>query len=68
MSPSPDEYLTLVEAAAVLGVSPRTLRRWIREERLAIEVVGSGEPRLRRADVMRLVVRPDDDAPNGNGG
>lgn len=68
MSPSPDEYMTLAEAAAALGISPRTLRRWVREERLAIEVIGSGEPRLRRADVMRLAVRPDEHEPDGNGG
>lgn len=66
MSPNPDEYLTLTEAAAMLGISPRTLRRWIREQRVATEVMESGELRLRRADLMRLVVRPDEEGPNGN--
>jgi excisionase family DNA binding protein len=67
MSQSSDEYLTLLEAAALLGMSPRTLRRWIRDERLAVDVTGTGELRLRKADVMRLVVRPDAEEPNGEG-
>lgn len=66
MPATPDEFLTLAEAAAMLGISPRTLRRWIREERLAIEVIESGESRLRRSDVMRLVVRPNEES-DGNG-
>lgn len=67
MSEPADEYLTLAQAASVLGISPRTLRRWIREERFAIEMLESGPPRFRRADVMRALVLPDDHEPDGDG-
>ena len=44
----------------MLRVSPRTLLRWLREGRIPFEVADTGEPRLRRDDVMRLLDPPDD--------
>ena len=59
MSPPTDDYLAPGEAARLLRVSPRALLRWLREGRIPHEISESGEPRLRREDVMRLI-EPDD--------
>lgn len=60
MSPPTDDFLAPGEAARLLRVSPRTLLRWLREGRIPYEVNESGEPRLRREDVERLIDPPDD--------
>lgn len=51
MSPAGD-HVNFVEAARMLGISPATLRRWIRDGRLPYELSEAGEPVLRREDVM----------------
>jgi excisionase family DNA binding protein len=60
MSPPTDDYLAPSEAARLLRVSPRTLLRWLREGRIPYELSETGEPRLRREDVLRLVDPQDD--------
>ena len=60
MSPSAD-YIGVAEAARLLGISSRTLRRWIREGRLAYELSEAGEPMLRREDILRHLEPPDEE-------
>ena len=60
MSP-PAEHVGLAEAARLLGMSRRTLRRWIREGRLAYELSEAGEPMLRREDVLRHLEPPEEE-------
>ena len=57
--PSDDEpeYLSLAEAAAIFGVSERTLERWTRAGRIPSEVTEDGRRILRRAEVAERVVR-----------
>ncbi|MDQ3896534.1 MAG: helix-turn-helix domain-containing protein [Actinomycetota bacterium] len=62
MSPPTDDHLAPSEAARLLGVAPRTLMRWLREGRIPYELSPAGEPRLRRADVIRLMDPPDEPA------
>jgi excisionase family DNA binding protein len=68
-----DELLTVAEAAALLKVSQVTLRRWIKQGRLAACRVGPRAVRLRRSDVEGAItpaqqeaapVRPPDWQPN----
>jgi excisionase family DNA binding protein len=65
VSAPPDDYLTPIEAAQLLGVSLSTLLRWVRDGRIPHQLSERGEPRLRRRDVLRLVDLPDpaDDEP-----
>ena len=58
----PADYLDLAQAARLLGISPRTLRRWMRDGRLAYELSEAGEPMLRREDIMRYLDPPDEEA------
>jgi excisionase family DNA binding protein len=58
VSPPTDDYVAPAEAARLLRVSPRTLLRWLREGRIPYEVADTGEPRLRREEVMRLLDPP----------
>lgn len=46
-----DERLTTIEAAAVLGVSPETLRRWAELKRVRHIRLPSGHLRFLRADL-----------------
>ena len=65
MAPPTDDYLAPGEAARLLRVSPRTLVRWLRDGRIPYELSETGEPRLRRDHVMRLIDPPDaGDAPD----
>ncbi len=53
-----DDWLTLAEAAAFLGVSQRTVRRWA--DRGLLPTVGSPSGyRFRRADIEAARVRPE---------
>ena len=60
MSPHAD-YVGLAEAARLLGMSPRTLRRWLRDGRLPYDVSEGGEPVLRREDIMRHLEPPEEE-------
>lgn len=50
----PEEYLTTVEAGELANVAPGTIRRWIREGRLAEQRAGR-VVRVRRSDIERLL-------------
>ena len=49
------ECLSAVQVAEMLGVGPRTLRRWRHEGRAPRPLRGSGLPRWRRTDVLRFL-------------
>jgi excisionase family DNA binding protein len=56
---SPDEvpeYLTIVDAARVAGLSVRTLRRWVREGRIPSDVAPDGTLVIRRSELIERVV------------
>ncbi len=50
----PDDYLSPRAAGALADVSPATVRRWIREGRIAGHRAGS-RLRVRRSDLERLL-------------
>lgn len=58
-----DEYVTVAEAAAQLGVAQSTIRRWIREERVPAYRLGDRRILLRQHDLEGLAVpiRPVDE-------
>lgn len=58
-----DEYVTVAEAAAQLGVAQSTIRRWIREERVPAYRLGDRRILLRQHDLEGLTVpiRPVDE-------
>lgn len=58
-----DEYVTVAEAAAQLGVAQSTIRRWIREERVPAYRLGDRRILLRQHDLEALAVpiRPVDE-------
>ena len=59
MSP-PGELVGVAEAARLLGISPRTLRRWLRDGRIPYELSEAGEPVLRREEIMVHIDPPDE--------
>lgn len=56
---SQPEYLTLPEAARMLGMLPATLERWARARRIPSGVDADGRRTFRRADVVKSSVRMD---------
>jgi predicted site-specific integrase-resolvase len=50
------EYVTLADAAQIVGISPITLHRWAQAGRIWIETTQDGQYRLRRTDVLKLRV------------
>lgn len=53
---SPDrEWLSLSQAAQLLGVHPTTLRRWADQGEVPVRVTPGGHRRFRRADVLALL-------------
>ncbi len=63
MAPPTDDYLAPMEAARLLRMSPRTLRRWIEAGRIPYERSESGQPRLGREHVLQLIDPPRDERP-----
>lgn len=51
----PDELLSTGAAAAVLGVSDETLRRWVEDKRVRHIRLPSGQLRFRRTDLDELL-------------
>ena len=60
MAPEDDEYLTLAEAAEMLGMPPHTVERWAAEGRLPSELRSDGSRRFRRSELRRRSVRIDE--------
>ena len=50
-----EEYVSIAEAARLLGVHPTTIRRWMTEGSLAGYRVGHRRILLKRADLSRLI-------------
>lgn len=56
--PPPDELLTPQRAAALLGVTPDTIRKWANEDVLPSQRVRPGSHRrFKRSDVEALIER-----------
>lgn len=54
------EYMTVMDAAGLLGVSPDTLDRWARQGRLRSELKDDGTRLLPKAEVVRIAVPPEE--------
>src|SRR2546427_3294422 len=52
---STDELLTVVHAAAILGIRPWTLRHWISDRKIDVVKFGNGIVRIRRSALDRYV-------------
>lgn len=50
-----NDLITVAEAADIAQVHDRTVRRWLREERITKHVTGTGRVRVSEAEVRRLV-------------
>lgn len=57
------EYVTVADAARLLGFSVLTLHRWIRDGRIPSEMTDGGQRVLRKADLGRVAVQADDPPP-----
>lgn len=57
-TPDGGEYMKVAEAAEHARVVPATIRKWIREGKLARHSAGA-DPRIRRSDLERLLRTPD---------
>jgi putative resolvase len=53
-------YLRVGEVAALLGVNPRTVRRWLTWHQLAFYTTPGGERRVPKSEVERILGRPLD--------
>ena len=52
---STDELVSVVQAAALLGIRPWTLRHWISDRKIEIVKYGNGAVRIRRSVLDRFV-------------
>jgi excisionase family DNA binding protein len=52
---SADDLLTVVQAAAVLGIRPSTLRHWISARKIDVVKYGHGLVRIRRRVLERYL-------------
>ncbi len=59
------EYVTIIEAARLFGISARTLTRWVEQGRLPCVVI-SGQPLVAWKDVETTRRRPTSDGDEGN--
>jgi excisionase family DNA binding protein len=64
MSPPAEEFVSVGEAARILGVSRRTVLRWIRDERIPSEVTESGDRQVRREDLKRVIASSREEGSN----
>ena len=51
---SADELLTVIQAAAILGIRPWTLRHWISDRKIDVVKYGNGLVRIRRSVLRTL--------------
>ncbi|MFC9898493.1 helix-turn-helix domain-containing protein [Nocardia sp. NPDC127579] len=49
--------IALARASEMLGISPKTMRRWISEQKIPAYRVSGHAIRVDRADVLKLIVR-----------
>lgn len=57
---NPDELLPPAEAAALVGISRDTIKRWERAGRITSRRTPHGHRRYRRGDVEALLTTPDE--------
>ncbi len=57
-------YMSIVDAAAWAGVSPRTLKRWIRRGLPTYQAEPRGKLLLRRADIDQFLTRKQAPTPD----
>jgi excisionase family DNA binding protein len=50
---SADALLTVIQAAAILGIRPWTLRHWISDRKIDVVKYGNGIVRIRRSVLDR---------------
>ncbi len=55
-----EPYFRSGEVAALLGVNPRTVRRWLTWRQLAFYTTPGGERRVPKSEVERILGRPLD--------
>jgi excisionase family DNA binding protein len=63
------EFYTLNEAAAYLGIHPETVRRMIKDKRLAAELVvsdGRAQWRIQHGDLIKTTVNPPHRPPSNS--
>jgi excisionase family DNA binding protein len=51
-----ERLLTIREAAGIVGISPRTIARWVQRGELACITAPNGQILIRRADVEAITV------------
>ncbi len=59
VKPPHSDYLSVVEAADIAGVSTKTVRAWIKDRKLTPGHAGR-EHRVRRDELVRLLESPQD--------
>ena len=57
------EYVTLVDAAQIVGISPATLNRWAQEGRIHSVVTKDGGRLLLKAALDQVAVNAEDPPP-----
>jgi predicted site-specific integrase-resolvase len=57
------EYVTLIDAAHIAGISLATLDRWAREGRIASEVTPKGARLVLKAELIRITVNREGPVP-----
>jgi excisionase family DNA binding protein len=62
-----DQLLTVIEAAAALGIRPWTLRHWISDRKIDVVKYGNGAVRIRRSVIDRYVASCTIKARTGHG-
>lgn len=64
VTPKPQsEYLSIRKAAAVAGVHPETIRRWIERGIIPEHRPEGGNPRVRRDELQRALESKPEEAP-----
>lgn len=51
---SDDPYISIGEAAKIIGVNPQTLRSWEEQGKLKFDKLPSGHRRIRKSVIMQL--------------
>ena len=57
-------FLRIGQAAAILGVNPRTVRRWLTLSQVAFYTTPGGERRIPTSEVERILGHPLDQPHN----
>ena len=55
-----ERFIRVGQVADLLGVNPRTVRRWLTRRQLAFYITPGGERRVPKSEVERILGRPLD--------